>query len=176
MSGIFKCGISLISWVRALHNNPLSRIINSGHLSQSFLLFGGVRQGYPLSVYLFLLVTETLAMKIRNSVNIKGLSNYGLESKISLYADDTIFFLSPKENYLNALLKDLDQFAELSGLRPNYDKCIILQLGSIHGITFKLSCNPTLIWSDGPIDILGIHIPKMIDELVKINFENKLKK
>ena len=77
---------------------------------------------------------------------------------------------------MNALLKDLDQFAELSGLKPNYDKCIILRLGSLHGTTFKLSCNPTLMWSDGPIDILGIHIPKRIDELVKINFENKLKK
>ena len=126
MFGIFNFCISLISWVRVLYNNPLSRIINSGHLSQSFLLFRGVRQGCPLSPYLFLLVIETLAIKIRNNINIKGLSNYGLESKILLYADDTIFFLSPIENYLNALLKDLDQFAELSRLGPNYDKCIIL--------------------------------------------------
>ncbi|WP_176696360.1 reverse transcriptase domain-containing protein, partial [Candidatus Ichthyocystis sparus] len=166
----------MISWVRVLYNNSLSRIINSGHLSQSFLLSRGVRQGCPLSPYLFLLVIETLAIKIRNNINIKGLSNYGLESKISLYADDTIFFLTPKKNHLNALLKDLDQFAELSGLRPNYDKCIILRLGSLHGTTFKLPCNSTLVWSDGPIDILGIHIPKRIDELVKINIENKLQK
>ena len=75
---------------------------------------------------------------------------------------------------MNALLKDLDQFAELSGLKPNYDKCIILRLGSLHGTTFKLSCNPTLMWSDGPIDILGIYISKRIDELIKINFNRTI--
>ena len=101
---------------------------------------------------------ETLAIKIMNNINIKGLSNYGLESKILLYADDTIFFLSPIENYLNALLKDLDQFAELSRLGPNYDKCIILRLGSLHGTTFKLSCYSTLVGSDRPIYIYLVFI------------------
>lgn len=85
-----------------------------------------------------------------------------------------MILLSPKGNYLNAL-KDLDGFATLSGLNSNYDKCIILRLGSLHGSAFKLSYNSTLIWTDGPIDILGIHIPKWINELVKINFEPKLK-
>ncbi len=146
----FNFGIFLISWVKVLYNNLLSRIINSGYLSQSFSLSRGVRHGCPLSTYLFLLVVETEAIKIRNNMNIKGLSNYGSESKILLYADDTIFYLSPKENYLNALLKDLDDFAVLSGLKPNYDKCTFaIRLSTcIYIRTFMQSNTDVVGWTD----------------------------
>ena len=70
-----------------------------------------------------------LAVKIRSNNNIKGLEIHGLiKTKVSLYADDTCFLLKPQLE--SSLIEDLDTFAILSGLKPNYDKCTILCIGS----------------------------------------------
>ncbi len=47
----------------------------------------GVRQGCPLSAYLFILTLEMLANKIRADKNVKGIIINNIEVKISLLAD-----------------------------------------------------------------------------------------
>ena len=64
-----------------------------------------------------------LAVKIRSNNSIKGLEIRGLKTKVSLYTDDSCFLLKPQLQSLHGLI-DLDTFAVLSGIKPNYDKCI----------------------------------------------------
>ena len=63
---------------------------------------------------------EMLAIKIRSN-NIRGLEIQGLKTKLSMYADDSGFMLSPQARSLQCLIEDLDNFSELSGLKSNYD-------------------------------------------------------
>ena len=57
-------------WVKILYKNACSAVINNGYLSEFFKIERGIRQGCPLSAYLFILVVETLAISIRNDQKI----------------------------------------------------------------------------------------------------------
>ena len=66
-SFILKClkklnfGSSLIKWVEVFYTNIKSLIINNGHLSDSFEIKKGVRQGCPLSSTLFIICLQLLS-------------------------------------------------------------------------------------------------------------------
>ncbi len=71
-----------------------STVLNNDNTSKYFKLQRGVRQGCPLSAYIFIIALETLANKIRNDTNIKGIKIDNKEIKITLLADNiTLIFL-----------------------------------------------------------------------------------
>ena len=74
----------------------------------------GLRQGDPLSPYLFTLCAESLAVLIRNNNNIKGIKMKKNMFVISQYADDTSI-LPELEN----CMKVLKLYASVSGLCIN---------------------------------------------------------
>ena len=84
---------------------------------------------------------EMLAIKISPNNNNRGLEIQGLKTKVSMYADDSSFMLSPQARSLQRLIEDLDNVSVLSGLKPNYDKCTILLVGSLKNTTFTLPCS-----------------------------------
>ena len=118
----FGFGTSLINWVKTLYSHTESCILNNGWASNFFEIQRGVRQGCPLSPYLFILSAEVLATAIRNNTKVKGISVNNEEIKISQYADDTTLILDGSRESLLAALKMLDDFSKVSGLRLNDKK------------------------------------------------------
>ena len=69
----FNFGPSFIHWIMTFHKNIQSCIINNGIMSNYFAIERGVKQGDPLSPYLFAVTIETLATAIRQNSKIKGI-------------------------------------------------------------------------------------------------------
>ena len=91
----------------------------------------GVRQGCPLSPYLFILSAEVLATAIRKNTNITGISVNNVEIKLSQYADDTTLLLDGSRESLLSSLAMLDDFSKVSGLRLNDKKTEALWIGNV---------------------------------------------
>jgi hypothetical protein len=53
---LFNLGPNMIKWVHTIYNEPQACVTNNGHSSPFFQLQRGVRQGCPLSAYLFIMV------------------------------------------------------------------------------------------------------------------------
>ena len=68
-------------------------------------LKSGIRQGCPLSPYLFNIVLDVLARTIRQQEEIKQIQIGKGEVKISLFADDMIYvYISGPQNSTKAFL------------------------------------------------------------------------
>ena len=111
----FGFGTSLIQWFTIFYCCPESCILNNGWTSEFFEIQRGVRQGCPLSPYLFILAVEMLAKEIRRNKKISGFLINNEEIKLSQYADDTTLILDGSRNSLKACLQTLDDFYKVSG-------------------------------------------------------------
>jgi len=69
---------------------------NNVLFTQSFNVKRGVRQGDPLSPFLFIIVLELLAISIRNNRHIRGIKENGNEIKLVTFADDMTTFVCDK--------------------------------------------------------------------------------
>ena len=87
----------------------------------------GIRQGCPLSPYLFVIVMSCIDFEIRTNssrwVHNGRIPN--LDFDMLYYADDTILF-STDNRALNELLKLTETISGKYGLRLNRDKCVVL--------------------------------------------------
>ncbi len=114
-------GPSFISYVKLMYNNIESTVLNNGSNGNYFKSERSVRQSCPLSAYLFILVIEVLANKIRNDPDIKGIKIDNKEIKISLLADNITLILKDLLSLENSL-KTFKLFQHCSGLKQNIDK------------------------------------------------------
>ena len=96
---MFNFGPSFIRWIKTFYNGAKSCVINNGYTSHYFDLGRGVRQGDPLSTYIFITVIGILMISIRGNRSIRGIPINGKEIKLTSFADDVTTFL-----------KDLDSF------------------------------------------------------------------
>lgn len=70
-------------------------------------------------LHIFLLCAEILEIFIKNNRDIKGIVIYGIEYKLSQYADDTSLVLDGSSKFTDGILRVWDYFADLSGLKIN---------------------------------------------------------
>ena len=169
---LFNFGESIQRWVSIFYSNTESAVLKNGFCTNYFHLSRGVRQGCPLSPYLFVLAVELLACKIRQDKEIQGIKIFGNELKLSQFADDTTL-LNSNCNSVKKAIAVLDNFGDISGLTLNPSKTKALWLGSWRHRKDKPF---GFLWPEKPIRVLGTFISYNEKENKKYNFTLKLQK
>ena len=122
-------GNYVCDWVKIIYKSPISKLLINNTLSEGIEIQRSVRQGCPLSPYLYILAIEPVLEKIRLDNTIRGihLPNRG-ERKLLAYADDTIFF--PKNNNsIKRIMETFEEFGSASGSKINIRKSEIMGIG-----------------------------------------------
>jgi len=165
----FKDNLRML--INCIYNVNDSCIVNNGHISRYFNLGRGLRQGCPLSPYLFILVVELLANSIRENDDIIGVNINNMNCKLNQYADDTFFITLNDEKCVSNIFDTINRFKFISGLTLNMEKTEVLHIGNgdcVKGI------DPS--WVKQEVSLLGVKI--CINKLIfpDINFEGKISK
>lgn len=166
----FNFGTKFRSFVKTLYKNILSAVSNSGTISDWFQPERGVRQGCPLSPYLFILTVETLAINIRENKNIRGIEICGYEIKLCQLADDMSCFLKDIESVRETLLT-FYEFEKCSGLKVNVEKTKAKFIGSYRNRT---DSPLNLDWSDDNVYTLGVYLTGNEEDHYHLNFRNRI--
>ena len=166
----FNFGNSFINWISVFYTNISSCVTNNGFSSPMFKVERGVRQGDPLSPYLFIIALELLLIKIRNDPCIKGIKIDNTEVKLAAFADDLTTFLQDKGS-LEHLFSILKAFEGCSGLKLNKDKTEAYWLGSSHNCNDSLDIETV----NKPMKILGIYFTYNSRLKNELNFDATLK-
>ena len=172
----FGFGSSFINWISLFYTDIQSCIINNGWSGGFFELGRGVRQGCPLSPYIFILCVEVLATAIRRDNEIKGISVGNVECKISQFADDTTMILDGSQVSLERSFALLDSFGQLPGLRVNCEKTEVLWVGSKTGSNQIMCPEKNLTWANGKVKALGVWFCTDQNLGMKMNYEEKVRK
>jgi hypothetical protein len=83
-----------------------------------------MRQGCPLSPYLFNIVLKVLSRTIRQQKEIKEIQIGKEEIKVSLLADDMIVYISDPKNSTRELLQLINNFCKVAGYKINSNKSV----------------------------------------------------
>ena len=117
----YNFGSSLVAWIKLFYTDISSCVQNNGWTFDFLSLSHGVRQGCPLSPYLYF-VCRGIRKFRQNDTRIQGIKILDTECKISQYADDTTFILDGSQSSFSRSLYLVDTFTLISGLEVNYEK------------------------------------------------------
>ena len=122
------------SWIRGCLSSVSFSVMINGRPSGKFKGFKGLRQGDPLSPFLFTLVADRLSRLMEKAMDtgfIRG-CHVGRENVMIShlqFVDDTLFFLDHIGSSFTNLLTIVGLFCLVSELKINMAKSILLGLG-----------------------------------------------
>ncbi|XP_058776799.1 uncharacterized protein LOC131651145 [Vicia villosa] len=113
-------------WMELLIFNSKMSVLVNGSPSKEFSVHKSLRQGDPLSPFLFVLVAEGLTGIVKQSIHIGELQNFILSDSYSVdilqFADDTLIMGEGSWKHVRALKAVLRAFEIVSGLGINFHK------------------------------------------------------
>ena len=134
-----QCGFSdkWRRWIRCCISSVKFSILINGCLFDFFGSSRGLRQGDPLSHFLFDIVMEALSHMLVVATVVGQFSSFTMGNATGslmmvshlLFADDTLVFSDADNNHIIALRGILSRFEEMSGLKINLGSLKWFQLG-----------------------------------------------
>ena len=87
-----------------------------------------------------------------------------------MLADDTSMLLDGSEKSLDTCLNVLKYFANISGLRINYDKTQVIWIGNMKYSNHRLNAGNALEWGNQQFQLLSIVFDVDLDKIFGFKF------
>ncbi|GJV90311.1 RNA-directed DNA polymerase, eukaryota [Tanacetum coccineum] len=147
----FGFGNNWCKWIRGTFSSAKASVLVNGSPTIEFFVFYffhyicGLKQGDPLSPYLFILIIESLNMSLSRAIDEGVFKGIQLHRSISIshlfYADDAMFIGEWSDTNLKGIINILQCFFFASGLKINIDKSKVLGVGVPSSIVVQAASN-----------------------------------
>ena len=169
-----KAGIegSYLNIIKAIYDKPTANIVLNGEKLKPFPRRSGKRQGCPLSPLLFNIVMEVLATAIREEKEINGNQIRKEEVKLSLFADDMIFYIENPKNATRKLLELINEFGKVAGYKINAQKSLAFLNTNDEKSEREIKETLPFTIATKRIKYIGINVPKETKDLYAENLRH----
>jgi hypothetical protein len=168
-----------ISWIINLTSSALFSILINGVPSRPFSPTRGIRQGDPLSPFLFIIMAEGLSRTIKAAISdqsLSGLTPHGFSPPIShsQFVDDLLLMGVPTAREAIRIKSIITLFCEASGMEVNLSKSQVFFFNTPPEIQNHLTLLLGFTRSTLPSTYLGI--PLIDNPLRNLSWESLLSK
>ncbi|WMV38581.1 hypothetical protein MTR67_031966 [Solanum verrucosum] len=165
-------GRKWVNWIKFCVSTVKFSIIINGSPEGFFQSQRGLRQGDPMSPFLFLLAMEGLNYMVRKANELGWIRGFGAYTNIVnnmeithlLYADDSLVFCGAEVSQIRHLRAILTIFEAISGLHVNWQKSSLFpvnQVNNMQGLADNLGCQVAFL----PTKYLGMPLGAKNKEL-----------
>ncbi|GJV49258.1 RNA-directed DNA polymerase, eukaryota, reverse transcriptase zinc-binding domain protein [Tanacetum coccineum] len=158
------------SWIRECLHFARTSILVNGSPTSEFSIKRGLRQGDPLSPFLFIIIMEGIHIAIKdvtrsNLIKRVTVGNPGMRLSHFFYADDVVLVTEWNQVDIDNIIRLLNVFYLAFGLRININK------SNVYGIRVSNNDIEGMAWITGcsagsfPLTYLGIPIGSSIKRL-----------
>nr|GEW44278.1 RNA-directed DNA polymerase, eukaryota [Tanacetum cinerariifolium] len=144
----FGFGDKWRKWIQCCLRSSKGSIIVNGSPTEEFQFGMGLKQGEPLSSFLFILIMENLHLSFQRVVDAGMFQAIKLDASVNLshmfYADDAVFVGHWNDSNITTLVHLLECFFRASGIKINMGKSKIMGVhvenAKVSRAAVKLGC------------------------------------
>ncbi|GJS81487.1 putative reverse transcriptase domain, reverse transcriptase zinc-binding domain protein [Tanacetum coccineum] len=160
---------TMIEWIMACVTSASFSICINGNVHGYFRGKRGLRQGDPLSPYLFTLVMEILTLILQRRVRTSESFKYHKHCEelriINVcFADDLFIFDHGDVNSAGVFMASLDEFRKVSGLVPSIQKSMAYFCNVLNHI--KMAILNIMPFSEGELPVNYLGVPLIFSRLL----------
>ncbi|XP_013613644.1 PREDICTED: uncharacterized protein LOC106319794 [Brassica oleracea var. oleracea] len=149
-----------ITWLPSCYSTPTYSVGINGRLHGYFNGTRGLRQGDPLSPYLFGIVMNTLSQKLNEAAQTGrfGFHPNCQESGLThlCFADDILIFTDGSSSSVQGVLQVLEEFKAFSGLSISVEKSCFFSSGLTESETSTIVSSSGIPLGSLPVRYLGL--------------------
>ncbi|GJX67679.1 protein LAZ1 [Tanacetum coccineum] len=159
----------MIKWIMACVTSTSFSLNINGDIHGFFKGKRGLRQGDPLSPYLFTLIMEVLTLMIKRRVNLSGVFRYHknceeLQLVNVCFADDLFIFARGDLDSARVIMESLDEFKLTSGLVPSIPKSTAFFCNVPNHV--KISILNIMPFAEGNLPVKYLGVPLISSRLL----------